>query len=203
MIIKSNYRDYYDWAYPEESNYTDVTYDRTSLTCSNPDRQTIEVISQFYSRYVENQRYRLYTDRISQVAGIVVSDTFYACVKNAHNDKWELLKYKDGRPSTESSQNVLDLARSVGQPVFSIRDFICDFRKGKVITALIDKKIPKLADYGFPAEFLPEDMYNKIDYFVRNLVHVVPDGPLQATLTDIEKVNAHGFDNVISFRHRK
>lgn len=153
--------------------------------------------------YVENQRYRLYTDRFSQVAGIVVSDTFYACVKSAYNDKWEVLKHKDGRPKTESGQNVLDLARAVGQPVFSIRDFICDSRKGKVTIALIDKKIPKLADYGFPSEFLPEDMYNKIDYFVRNLVHVVPDKLMKNTMTDAEKVHAHGFDAIVSFRNRK
>lgn len=68
---------------------------------------------------------------------------------------------------------------------------------------MINKKIPKLADYGFPSEFLPEYMYNKIDYFVRNLVHIVPDEPLQTTLTDTEKAAAHGFDNVVSFRHRK
>lgn len=119
MFIKSNYRDYYDWAYAEESNYADVTYYRTSLVDTNSSSQTIEVISNFYSRYVENQtHYQLDTTRFNSMAGIVVSDTFYACIKNSHSDKWELLKYKEVGLRPRAVRTFLTWLEQLDSPYF-------------------------------------------------------------------------------------
>ena len=69
--------------------------------------------------------------------------------------------------------------------------------------ALVDRTIPKLQDYGFPKEITAEDIAASADYFVRNLIHEVPDQAPINPMSEKEKILAHGFDLTQSFRHRK
>ena len=69
----------------------------------------------------------------------------------------------------------------------------------------VDKNIPKLAAMGFINVYPAEQIYQDIAYFVGNVINESPDiqpagKPPQ---TNEEKIEAHGFDKRISFRHRK
>lgn len=67
--------------------------------------------------------------------------------------------------------------------------------KDEIITA-----VPLLSSFGF-TKFLPkEEIYHELDLF---LGWLKDNPPIEDNRTDIEKLQSHGFDKKISFRHRK
>lgn len=57
-----------------------------------------------------------------------------------------------------------------------------------------------MSEWGLPKALSPEDAYREISGFMG---YLVDHPPLPDTQTNIGKLEAHGFDKKISFRHRK
>ena len=58
-----------------------------------------------------------------------------------------------------------------------------------------------LKDMGVSKLYSSPEIYQMLDYFVSNVM--VDDQMPKVKQTDVEKIESHGFDKVISFRHRK
>ena len=200
MKIKSNFRDYYDWCTEIDQSPTDVVYNRVDLTPS-PDENDLVLESIFTPHHCSDllwycKDYKEYKGAV-EIKGIVVSDCFYKCIRYKDSEKWKVLKHFEG-------DHILELSRKVGQPLFSIRGTRHTLKgRLRINQVVIDKKIPILEKFGLPAYVTPEEMANKIDYFVRNLKFEVPDQTPVSAMTDKEKLIAHGFNDPQSFRHRK
>lgn len=64
-------------------------------------------------------------------------------------------------------------------------------------------RCPLLKDYGIPGVLTPEQAYQEIAMFRMQISNQSPDSMPPAPMTSIQKVESHGFDKRISFRHRK
>lgn len=100
-----------------------------------------------------------------------------------------------------ASPELVELSRLVGAPVFTICN---NWRyNSKQYDVDIDSEIPILKDIGMPSLISPQQMYQDIAYFVGNTINESPDLMPPTKMTDLEKVEQHGFDKKQSFRHRK
>lgn len=96
---------------------------------------------------------------------------------------------------------LVELSRLVGAPVFTICN---NWRYNeKQYDVDIDSEIPILQDIGMQSIITPQQMYQDIAYFVGNTIKESPDMMPPTKMTDIEKIEQHGFDKKKSFRHRK
>lgn len=204
MQIKSTFTDYYDWVSSVDPVFGDIVYPRSHITKPScvPSRDI-----EFYhginwaEKYIAVKKKTLIRGKsyfayhsIPQFVTIVVSDTIYYFTKV--NERWGLYY-------SETSDNILKMSREVGKPVYFVGDRVLGIPAIEQQYLLIPRIVPKLSDYGFPAFMPAENMYNTIDYFVRNLAHEVPDGAMPDTMVSSEKLLSHGFDPKQSFRHRK
>jgi hypothetical protein len=64
-------------------------------------------------------------------------------------------------------------------------------------------RCPLLSEYGIPPVLEPEQAYQEISMFLMSVVNESPDSMPRAEMTNVQKVESHGFDKRISFRHRK
>jgi hypothetical protein len=64
-------------------------------------------------------------------------------------------------------------------------------------------RCPLLKDFGIPAALPPEQAYQEISMFRMSVINQSPDSMPRAEMTNVQKVESHGFDKRISFRHRK
>ena len=97
------------------------------------------------------------------------------------------------------SEKMLDISRQINTPVFTFVYY--PYRSGSEIE--VDENIPILSDLGFASLYSAEQTYQDISYFLCNIMNESPDMSKPNILSDKEKIVSHGFDNVISFRHRK
>lgn len=65
------------------------------------------------------------------------------------------------------------------------------------------QRVPALGALGLPALVPAEQVYQELAMFMGKMYTENPDMQPQHPRTDIEKVEAHGFDKKQSFRHRK
>lgn len=94
------------------------------------------------------------------------------------------------------SENLIKLSKFIGHPVFII-DMIVRGNE-----TYIDARIPVLAELGFAAIMPPEQLYQELAYFVANVMIDSPDIKPPAEVSDTDKIQQHGFDKKVSFRHR-
>ena len=202
MKIKSSFQDYYDWVAEQNTHPGDVVYERTHLTSSSPSHisSCINLSSSFSTSHVRAQLYHN-SKVVSDICGIVVVDKFFKCIKRTSTSKWEILEVIAAKDS------ILKLSRQVRQPVYEIVDCrpVPYRERGGENDYVVDinKRIPVLREFGFPAAFSAEQMYSEIDYFMRNSRHEVPDQTPVSPMSEKEKILSHGFDLTQSFRHRK
>lgn len=64
----------------------------------------------------------------------------------------------------------------------------------------IEVNCPILRDYGFSGIKTPEEMYQDMSYYIGNIMHPSPDMMPASENSDANKVIAHGFDPKLSFR---
>jgi hypothetical protein len=98
------------------------------------------------------------------------------------------------------NETLLELSRQINTPVFTIAEYQSPARYGQLN---IDPEIPNLGNLGMAAIMSPQQIYQEIAYFISNTIKVSPDLMPPTTMTNIEKIEQHGFDKKISFRHRK
>ena len=90
--------------------------------------------------------------------------------------------------------DVIKLHREVGQPVFTFRAY--DYK------IEVDEKIPNLGELGIPAVEDANQLYQNIGYYLTNVLRGGADISPVSPMTDKEKISSHGFDVKQSFRHR-
>jgi hypothetical protein len=64
-------------------------------------------------------------------------------------------------------------------------------------------RCPLLKDFGIPAVLPPEQAYQEISMFRMSVINQSPDAMPRTEMSNVQKVESHGFDKRISFRHRK
>lgn len=122
---------------------------------------------------------------------------------------WGESVYKD-QVKHKMDARILELFRTVGQPVFIFNgampypiESMLTLSDNKGNNWLqVERQIPNLGQLGM-AKILPaEQCYQDIAYFVGNMLHENPDQSPRSEMSDKEKIESHGFDKRISFRHR-
>ena len=63
-------------------------------------------------------------------------------------------------------------------------------------------KVPLLQDFKFAKIIKPEQMYQKIEWFLNNYVRETPDVKPPVIISNEDLIVSKGFDKKISFRHR-
>lgn len=94
-----------------------------------------------------------------------------------------------------TSVALLELIKKVGAPVFT---YTVD--RNDVVT--VDGEIPILGNIGLPKLISAQTLYQDLSYFMGNVIKESPDMQPPSKMTDKEKIDQHGFDQRISFRHR-
>lgn len=94
--------------------------------------------------------------------------------------------------------SILELTKKLNAPVFTLHDMLISKHNHYVI----DGEIPILGDVGFAALVPPDQMYQNLSYFIGNVMKDSPDLSPPTNMTNKEKIVQHGFDVVQSFRHR-
>lgn len=74
--------------------------------------------------------------------------------------------------------------------------------KRKNTTLVIQSEIPILSSLGLPAIYAAEKLYQDLSYFVGNLMRDTPDLQPPVNVSDKDRIMQHGFDLKESFRHR-
>lgn len=64
-------------------------------------------------------------------------------------------------------------------------------------------RYPVLSDFGIPSVLPPEQAYQEISMFLMSVINESPDSMPRTEMSNVQKVESHGFDKRISFRHRK
>lgn len=100
------------------------------------------------------------------------------------------------------TKRLIELSRLVGHPVFIIND-VRENHNTKDFSIRVEGDYPILKEIGLPPLYPAEQLYQDLAYFMGNTMKISPDLSPPAQMTDLQKVNAHGFDKKISFRHRK
>jgi hypothetical protein len=67
----------------------------------------------------------------------------------------------------------------------------------------VERRVPLLSDLGMPAFVPAEQLYQELAMFLGKMYAEDADMMPKAPMTDVQKVESHGFDKKQSFRHRK
>lgn len=92
--------------------------------------------------------------------------------------------------------DLMEITKLVKQPVFEI---VLGYYGGSEVLA----RIPVLKDVNFGSIIEPYTMYQELSMFMGSRMAENPDMMPKSPLSDMEKVDSHGFDRKQSFRHRK
>lgn len=109
-----------------------------------------------------------------------------------------LLRYQKelDKEDHSPSPKLLKLSREINRPVFIIK------RHADSSLKVLDK-IPNLGELGFASVIQPQQMYQKLAYFIGNLLHESPDLAPPVQVSDKDKIRQYGFDLKTSFRGKR
>jgi hypothetical protein len=99
-----------------------------------------------------------------------------------------------------------DLVRSVGAPVFLVRDVrfrmtrTRDGREGEWLVA-VSARVPHLGALGVPAIVPAEQMWQEVYATCSNVLRRDPDKMPPTEVSNEDKIHTYGFDRRTSFRH--
>lgn len=229
MIIKSTFKDYYDFiAHKYGGGDPKIFYPRIRLVQRDkvygydPGLPAPEMNSKFPNLPYTTSRFNIGAP--FEFKWIAIVGKFYLLVREHKEDlpeevyvenKWGLLvegKYP------KLDKVLFRRSRTLGKSTYEsyvgypskelvllsrrLKAPVFGFQYG---TAMVEGDIPILGDVGIASIISPEQMYQDISYFMGNIINEVPD--LQPAgkppMTDKEKIISHGLDIKASFRHRK
>jgi hypothetical protein len=132
-------------------------------------------------------------------------------------EPWKLATYGDrrklntyGKPNSSSNPQIEDqvlwmcgvekpeataLSKEIKAPIFKFRG---DGWKTEVFG-----RYPLLSEYGVASALPAEQLYQEVSMFLMSVINDNPDTMPRSEMTNIQKVESHGFDKRVSFRHRK
>lgn len=122
-------------------------------------------------------------------------------------EPWRVVEYTQDRgPSWIQTQTrrvsgtevpkLMPIHRVLKAPVFM---FLNHYHGGIEVLG----RVPVLGDLGLPAFVPAEQLYQELSMFMSKLYSDNPDMMPKSPQTDVQKIEAHGFDKKKSFRHRK
>jgi hypothetical protein len=97
---------------------------------------------------------------------------------------------------------LIELAHRLRQPVFLVKGIQSQRNEQKCYFS-VQNKVPVLADLGVPKLLEATRLYQDIAYFISNVINPSPDLDPPVKFSDSERLQQHGFDKKLSFRHRK
>lgn len=200
MKIISKFKDYYDYLahiYGVDDNIVlnrnpvnkPVDYKGFSLT--DPD---IGDVSEFENKYIGWR-----TDDGRYISFLLVAGHVFALSpdrvilpESYSKGYWMRKSYFPGM----FDESTFKTLKKFNRPILEIRPD--GWREIKAVD-----KWPNLADLGIPRYIDADTMYKTLYNFIQQELTVNPDEMPETTrLTDKEKIETHGFDKRISFRHR-
>jgi hypothetical protein len=134
------------------------------------------------------------------------------------SEPWKLATYGDlrklnhwGKPNSAAYQNVPDdelwvcgeprkqaiaLSKELKAPIFK-------FTGDNGWKIEVFGRYPLLSEYGIASAIPAEQLYQEVSMFLMSVINDNPDTMPRSEMTNIQKVESHGFDKRVSFRHRK
>lgn len=212
MKIIAKIKDYYDYVGKIYGEDEKIVYTRLDLTDSEFQNLVIEAPELTKNLKLKPMRgdYPIRSGHQLIVAGHV----FTVERQDYTNDHYKLITpehyaqlsrhnidYMNGEVKNfykgEYLEEAAQLCKLVGQPVVV---FMGNTHKDAL---QFYRRIPNLGDAGIAPFFEPEELFQKIQQFISNVLRECPDSQPAVMATDKDKIVAHGFDLVQSFRHRK
>lgn len=225
MIIKSNFKDFYDFVAYQYGTDPKIVYNRVRLSplIDNSYDTGIKIPSDVNIRDIPNTRFdRNLSEKDVPAKWLIIAGKYYLLVKsnNTYLAHWELYSKErhpyitgmfrenifgdriDGCNISGGIQydHLIELSRKHNAPVFCIIRNIGN-RKNPY---KIEGAIPILSNIiGAAAYFDPFILYQDISYFISNTMNINPDIVPPVEIGNNDKIVGHGFDLKQSFRHRK
>lgn len=216
MKIQSKFKDYYDYvAHIYGGGDPKVIYARAPLTQFNDQRLRLPLVVDHRVDYrLPDMVYgpRRFFDYSFSV--LVIMDRPFLLYKKLEPDSeykiydFEInplnlsarARYLDltkRYPNGSSSKNILELTKKVGTPVYVIEH---SSYTGKTS---IQSEIPNLGKLGVASFYPAEQLYQDLAYFIGNIMSTSPDTVPPVVIDNLTRLQQHGFDKKVSFRHRK
>ncbi len=227
MKIISKHKDYYDWAVSIYGLDEIMVYDRRTEYLEKPEKDPttrplnghkvashkfsicnrIYVVYQYRNKFYHTVDDLLVLNEILKVEK--VDDTFLRTKYSWRNENKKLRtvaeeKYKKENHKSKVNKEIrepvlIQAAYSKGSfPFTAQRKGATFFDSNKKISSYW--RIPDLSAYGFASWFSSEQMFQDVYAFI-SWKKDHPEIPNKQS--DTEKLKSHGFDDKISFRHRK
>lgn len=219
MIIKSDFKDYYDFiAHQYGEGDPRVIYVRKRL-------QPITAVNYSFGLEVKGENHGILALPTNhnfpckgQAKWLIIAGKYYLIVSlSGCSEKYELFdkekhghlfnggadRYSWHRDANEIAIHehgadklvpaLIRLSREIKSPVFCIKSVY----RQKLI---IDSAIPILSRMDVPSLISPFQIYQDIAYFIGNTLNANPDIAPPVTLADKDRIVGHGFDLKQSFR---
>lgn len=219
MVIKSSFKDYYDFVANQYGGGDPrLVYERGPFS----DEQLRTEIDDW--KLMDPTRYwHIFNYEQMEHRYLVIAGKAYLLIRTPHIYYYQIANdlegYKIQDPNKENKklpkwmtyqskiefgkedQSLVELCRKIKAPVFII-DRI-SYLKGRRAEVSINKKCPILSRFGVPALINPYQMYQDLSMFMGNKMKECPDTRPPVELGNKQKIVKAGFDVVQSFRHRK
>lgn len=215
MIIRSKFKDYYDYVCGKFGIDEEVVYNRfpikdnTRFVCADTKAQFLkyDYVGDFKFEYIVAGTYIFpivykYKNDLFYTLQPSSLDEFYQSIKD---NKWKLARYKHlCEPNCRlSPETIAALVKTVGHPTFKILDLKVEWPQSSNSAELViyvDSAIPILKDYKVAALASAEDMWKSIYTTITNTLRDNPDKKPPVELNDKDKIVKAGFDLKTSFR---
>lgn len=204
MRIISKIADYYDKVSYLFGQDPDITYHRKDIDSKDIVMRVAAYDNHCYARNYKygnvlcDCRYK-YTQRIVDWQTIIAGQ--YAFKIGSSTEEYvtiPILEFSSVLTDTER----IELQRAVGAPVFTIHNAERTENPG-FVKITVDSYIPNLKDLGISKLVTAEQMWQSVYHCLTNVLRVNPDKQPPASLSNQERIWASGFDEKVSFRHRK
>jgi len=216
MIIKTNYKDYYDHiAHIYGGGDPKIVYVRPHRLKVIPKMDNLDKTNGRWSRDIFKCKaiqdlvdlhdgWNSWKNELTYVRGIVMGDILFAQIKREKENEYRFVNQKDmadrkfwHKLELRNYINIHDtslipICRKVGLPVFSF--------DVKYSGLYVNEYTPKLGEIGIASYISPNDMYQHLSYFIGNTMKISPDDMEKIPVPDKIKIEGHGFDYKTSFR---
>lgn len=220
MKIQSRFKDYYDYvAHIYGGGDPKITYVREPLTEFNqygfrPDllvKHNVEYrlpdTPSYYSRFkdysfavlvIMNRPFLLYSRKLEVGYSAFALYDFILNPLDLNEKRYAWSDTTTDYPRGDESQNILELTKKVGAPVYLINS--SSYYQSQVY---IQPEIPNLGKLGVASFYPAEQLYQDLAYFIGNTMKDSPDTKPPVEVSDLDRLQQYGFDRKVSFRHRK
>ena len=207
MKIISKHKDYYDYLQGIYGMDTVISYDRRNLPMIkqseylNSEEITIKDFAIcgniIRMHYYDNKTYHS-VDELIELDSIIRKKTdnhkylFYTY-------SWEKNNLSDAQNYYKNHNKKTNVNVELREPILIDNGYYNEKNKGKEYEN-IEWCIPHLGSFDMARIITPEKMFIDVSNFMG---YLVDNPPIPENMTDKDKIHSHGFDNKISFRHRK